>query len=59
MTMLIIEHNREVSMNTSDWITVLNFGTKIAEGTPEEGRNDDLVIEAYLGSRFKKAEGEG
>lgn len=58
-TLVLVDHDMRVVMEISDRVTVLNFGTNIAEGSPDEVQQSPAVIEAYLGSSHSAGDVRG
>jgi branched-chain amino acid transport system ATP-binding protein len=49
VTIMMIEHDMDMVMSLTEYITVINFGAKISEGVPSQVQNDPVVVEAYIG----------
>ena len=54
VTILLVEHDMNTVASVADWVVVLDYGKKLAEGLPEEIRNSPRVIDAYLGRAPRK-----
>ncbi|MBM3732043.1 MAG: ABC transporter ATP-binding protein [Acidimicrobiia bacterium] len=54
LTIFLVEHNMSLVMSVCDYIYVINFGSNLAEGTPDEIRNNSAVIGAYLGEEYHR-----
>lgn len=54
VTIVLVEHDMKAVMGLCDELTVLNFGTRLAQGSPEQIRNNPKVISAYLGGDFER-----
>ena len=55
ITVLLVEHNMGLVMEVSDRILVIDYGSRLAEGSPSEVQNNPRVIEAYLGGEVEYA----